>query len=609
MQYLPISEHIFDDILNICPGGGNCNDAASFADIFSTEMSQNIGGFSEQRSYQDDLSGGYGDPYADMRERASLERERMERTFSSQGSALPREMEDVQLSEEDFSALEEGLVDMGLSDEDIADLREQVKSAEGLTMGGLIQEAGKKLDGDAKGIELSDAERRDLLGFFQKLGFAPQKSEELIQKLEAGDRKSVIKDITQALSAMGDGESLTFGSSEINSLIKGLGFPEKMSEELRALFAGKDSKTFANDELKMLSAFLKKGSAESDLQELQDSLRNKKEVVSTLKEALEKALPQTEEDKGQGGRILKLLSDAEKQLEQLENKLGADKGKEGEGKAADLLAHMKAKEGDGAKDSKTGPEGADDNPFAKSDLKKNEGGQDAGLNQRNAHKSGDAHEGKQGDAEADADDNGWNEFWSKVRRDEASTARNVEAMNIKADHAGSVASAAEARAEAVMKAGEAVLSKNVMKQVQNGILQKTADGSHKLMLQLRPEHLGNLHLALTVKNKDVTAVIRAENDEAAGMINEQLAALKQQLEEQGLKVSKLEVRTQLSEERADMQQSGTDLHNEARERERFARLREQMRAMREEAEEVVREMQSSEQRERSAHTGVLNVVA
>lgn len=618
MQYLPISENIFEDLLSICPTGSECSDSSAFADIFSGELAREKSLFQEQSARAAGIDAA-GDPMAAMRERVEQRRERITDTHNTDNNALPAQMDDVELSEEDFAALEQGLEDMGLSKDDIAELRDKVESAEGLTLGGLIKEVSEKLKGEvSKGVELSQSERRDLQSLFQKLGFTPQKSEELIAKLEAGDRKSVIKEISAIVSGMVKGETVGVGGSEMNSLVKAMGLPEDAAKEFKAIFAGGEDKTLGKEDLKMLSAFLKKSAAESDLQDKQNSLRQQKQVVMTLKQAFEKAMPQTEEDKGQGGRILQLLSEAESKLENAaQSPFAKGKPAEAEGAAAEFLAGVKGKEGKEHTDA--GKDAAEGVKAAKAESKEagrsnadGKGGQHFTEQQRNSHDGRlgvDAKADTAAGENADTDD-GWNEFWGKVRRDDAGNIRNMEGLNLKAEHAGATtATTAESRAEAAMKAGERVLSKSVLNQVQTGILQKTANGAHKLSLHLRPEHLGTLHLSLTVKNKDVTAVIRAENDEAAGMINEQLATLKQQLEEQGLKVSKLEVRTQLSEERADMHQAGTDLHNEAQERQRFARLRGQMRAMREEAADMVREMQSTEHTARSSHEGSLNLIA
>ena len=73
-------------------------------------------------------------------------------------------------------------------------------------------------------------------------------------------------------------------------------------------------------------------------------------------------------------------------------------------------------------------------------------------------------------------------------------------------------------------------------------------GRQQLTLQLNPPELGSLTLNLKVFGKEVHAVLRAENQEARQIIAENLPLLRQSLEAQGLKVSRLDVQTQLQEQ-------------------------------------------------------------
>ena len=87
----------------------------------------------------------------------------------------------------------------------------------------------------------------------------------------------------------------------------------------------------------------------------------------------------------------------------------------------------------------------------------------------------------------------------------------------------------------------------IFDQVQNGFLQSAQNGASRITLQLDPKDLGQISLILSVHEGEVRATIRAERPESAAALAEQLAELKNTLEEQGLKVAELEVRTGLQE--------------------------------------------------------------
>ncbi|MDR2744991.1 MAG: flagellar hook-length control protein FliK, partial [Desulfovibrio sp.] len=108
----------------------------------------------------------------------------------------------------------------------------------------------------------------------------------------------------------------------------------------------------------------------------------------------------------------------------------------------------------------------------------------------------------------------------------------------------------------------------IYEQLEQGIIKNTAQGSRQIILRLDPPELGRLTLSLSVANGEVRALIRAENGETAQAVSEQLARLKNSLEEQGFKVADLDVQTRTQD------QPGMENHDGARQRE----LKEEMEA-------------------------------
>lgn len=119
------------------------------------------------------------------------------------------------------------------------------------------------------------------------------------------------------------------------------------------------------------------------------------------------------------------------------------------------------------------------------------------------------------------------------------------------------------------------VNREIFSQVEQGILQSVRNGSQRLTLQLMPEELGKLNLVLTMRQGELKALITAENADSATILGDQMAKLKETLEEQGIKVAELEVQTRMDENRFSQEWNNQKDHNEmtdSREKDRIMRL-------------------------------------
>lgn len=122
------------------------------------------------------------------------------------------------------------------------------------------------------------------------------------------------------------------------------------------------------------------------------------------------------------------------------------------------------------------------------------------------------------------------------------------------------------------------ISRQVAQQVEQGMLQALRDGGTRLDLQLHPQELGALTITLVARNGEVSAQIRSEKSETAEMVSRQLDAIRVNLEQQGIKVDKIEVQLENpagqggSDPWQDLGQHNARQEEDAR-REELARLR------------------------------------
>lgn len=120
------------------------------------------------------------------------------------------------------------------------------------------------------------------------------------------------------------------------------------------------------------------------------------------------------------------------------------------------------------------------------------------------------------------------------------------------------------------------LARQVAQQVEQGLLSTSKNGATRLDLQLHPQELGSITITLTARNGEVSAIIRSEKTETAEMVSRQMDAIRINLEQQGLKVDKIEVQLENRQQDEGLWQN-MDQHNSWQEedarREELARLK------------------------------------
>lgn len=169
---------------------------------------------------------------------------------------------------------------------------------------------------------------------------------------------------------------------------------------------------------------------------------------------------------------------------------------------------------------------------------------------------GDSHDARDGSQQG----NVWQDMLGKVETASAKTALNV-------NNASFVYSMLQGNLESQILEMDAQINRNLpqmsqqaAQQVQQGLLTAMGNGATRLDLQLHPAELGALAITLIARNGEVTAQIRSEKSETADMLNRQVEVIRVNLENQGIKIDKIEVQLQNQD---DSQNTFADLgqHN------------------------------------------------
>jgi flagellar hook-length control protein FliK len=156
------------------------------------------------------------------------------------------------------------------------------------------------------------------------------------------------------------------------------------------------------------------------------------------------------------------------------------------------------------------------------------------------------------------------------------------------------------------QASQTLDAQQTLKTVQNAVLNNQGDGSKTLSLQLEPENLGRITLILQVKNQELSALIKTESEDVTQALTQNMEQLRQSLEEQGLKVEKLDVQTQLNQD-ASRNSLTPDQHNQAQEQEMRNKMISSWRFLRGQTNDedvLAHEMQSIPQQVKNSQQGL-----
>lgn len=511
--------------------------------------------------------------------------------LSSGSGNVVSDPKNVRMSKEDFAQLKESLQKSGISDKDLEELEARIDTPEGLTWGGFMSFLQTRIANGQEAAGLSVEDKRQVQSLLGKLGFTPGETSDLISRLEQGQSTGVWGTISGRLASLSSDTSLNITPDEAKSLARALGLSQSAQTRLGELVSGLGDAESGSRNVKTALLAIAAEVKDQDRGEAQ-ALAQVKDLASQVFVAAQKrefgqSLSDAREDQvarkallaremaadgsgeakdaritgnksvadmafafrdatGKGGVLGQELDD-ESAIFSGEGRAAAARGS-ASGQAGDGFA-QNGIQGDSGQGRQNGAQGFNQGrDFGKSGRERGEG---SGSNRQDT------------DGASDAD---WAGFWSKVGV-EGRTAKAHTATEASATLAG-LSSQAGAASQTVLaasaKGADSSVSSDVLRQVETGMFQNLGQGANRLTLNLSPDELGAVNIMLTVKDKDVQAVIKTETPEAARIIGDQLNRVREQLEQQGLKVSKLEVQTGLSQQQEQAAWQGAGQHNEAR---------------------------------------------
>lgn len=466
------------------------------------------------------------------------------------------------LDSEDVNSMLEKLRKKGVDDSALAGIEGLLATGATLTLGNIMGTLRK--GGRATG-ELSEEEMNEITSALQKMQFSKEDADEILGLMEGGHGGKALRLIRARAAELGeDGFSLT--NAETRALMRGLDLSENAMAKFASLLGTGEEAGIGGKTLDKLL-----GPAAEELAAKQAEAEK---LAAELKGAIDEAL-------------------REKKIRE-RNELVADT--RGNGLTDRAERRMR--------DDLT----ARANGFGKSREEREE----EALLEEDLAREQDNNARKQSLAEerrtVSARDSGLGKNRTETSPSQAREAFSSVVNRMDVSSGMTVPTEAQTATPQQNTSAAFTHRQEVFSQVEQGLLRQLADGTRQMTLRLDPAELGQLTVVLSVKGGEVRALIRAENPETTAALADQMDQLRATLEDQGFKVTKLDVETQLPHDTTKDQWSDMTQFNreqEMREQERFLRI---AKLRRESGETLARDVQSTGIREEISASG-LHIIA
>lgn len=444
-----------------------------------------------------------------------------------------KDARDIRMTKEDLSELLQGLREFGFSNKELKALENRIESSEGLSWGQFVQWVNSRMNGMDKSFNLDASETQQLESFFGEIGFNSKEIGALMDKLRSGQRMEVFQAVSDRLGTLDQNQLLEVSEKQSRALAKALGLTGQDAKNLQESLTGARLPQELQNALQAMK---------QDIPELKEF-----KLASRVSEVMQAAMVRAEES-----------GDDIQRLRQAHDQRGiTDKAVDSQSEA---VKHIRKAEAQQPQPEQQGRDMAEDGSQKESDS---------------------------------AEDKAWQQFFSRLRADN----NTMQQLRTDLQHSAAAENATEAAksAKSATPRWANTSTSRLMEQVEQGVYRSMGQGNGKLTIKLTPEHLGALSIALTSRGGEVGAMIRAENPETARMLSEHIESLRSHLENQGIKVDKIDVQSGLNSFGSSSGWLGEEQHNQAMQRETLAKIRERWNKMRGEGgegAELARDLQN-----------------
>ena len=503
-------------------------------------------------------------------------------------------LDEVCFTKQELQELREKLLKAGAPEESL----KQFDVLAGQPDGATLAQVMASLTGTEKAVGVSDEDAETITALLGKIDPTGDLAASVLQCMGEGKGEDALALITGAFAKLDPDESIEISRDDALALGRGLGLNKNSLQSLADNFGRYDALRVTGEQFGnlMKPASMQFATDKANREKLDAALEQTlKPIISKARDRMEKekAASALQNRKVEQSRILIDKTVQEQSREILNQTLQSGQQADDSPDAAEIASQSEAvsRKLNGKQSGAVGEAGGAENHDNLADkLARASANKDKSSNAASeavpgvgAARMETAESGKNGsDAPAFENNSGqgkskeWSELLGKVETraaaPQANTGNSIVFSMLQGGQRLSEAGPIQSNA-----AEDQTLSRQVAQQVERGLLSSLKDGGTRLDLQLHPQELGAITLTLTARNGEVSARIRSEKSETAEMVTRQLDTIRANLEQQGIKVDKIEVQLQSQQGDDGRQWQNLDQHNSRQEedarREELARLK------------------------------------
>ncbi|MGE9986025.1 flagellar hook-length control protein FliK [Desulfovibrio sp. SGI.169] len=515
-------------------------------------------------------------------------------------------LDEVCFTKQELQELRKQLIKAGVSAESL----QQFDVLAAQPDGALLAQVMVSLIGKGAAVDISDEDAQTITTLLGKIDPTGDLAIEALQRMGEGKGEAALALISNAFARLEPGENIEISRDEALALGRGLGLNSRSLQSISDSFGAYDNLRVTTEQFGNLMgpASAQFTAAKADLQKLNAALEQTlKPIIGKARERMEKekAASALQDRKVQQSRIMidntvqeasrEVLSQTLRSGQRAGTPDNGDINAQSDAVSRKLNGRQSGVAGEAGGSRKSGTS------ITSSKTNKADGatvGRAGGMEQRDAQSDkarvlteaeavatrADAEEGSKSRFSApDFENNSgqskgkeWSELLNKVEtRATPSQSNNAGSIVFSMLRGGQNISETSPLQDTALPSRPPAAQ--VARQVESGLLSALRDGGSRLDLQLHPQELGAITLTLTARNGEVSARIRSEKSETAEMVTRQLDAIRANLEQQGVKVDKIEVQIQNQQGDDGRLWQNLDQHNSWQEedarREELARLK------------------------------------
>lgn len=503
-------------------------------------------------------------------------------------------LDEVCFTKQELQELREKLLKAGAPEESL----KQFDVLAGQPDGATLAQVMASLTGTEKAVGVRDEDAETITALLGKIDPTGDLAASVLQCMGEGKGEDALALITGAFAKLDPDESIEISRDDALALGRGLGLNKNSLQSLADNFGRYDALRVTGEQFGnlMKPASLQFATDKANREKLDAALEQTlKPIISKARDRMEKekAASALQNRKVEQSRILIDKTVQEQSREILNQTLQSGQQADDSPDAAEIASQSEAvsRKLNGKQSGAVGEAGGAENhdnladklARASANTDKSRNAASEAVPGVGAARVETAESGKNGsDAPAFENNSGqgkskeWSELLGKVETrataPQANTGNSIVFSMLQGGQRLSEADPIQSNA-----AEDQTLSRQVTQQVERGLLSALKDGGTRLDLQLHPQELGAITLTLTARNGEVSARIRSEKSETAEMVTRQLDTIRANLEQQGIKVDKIEVQLQSQQGDDGRQWQNLDQHNSRQEedarREELARLK------------------------------------